>query len=254
MTTEVVKQERMNLEPVPVAENSGSAVLAIIARAASDPNVNVDKMQQLLEMQERIMARQAEADFNAAMNRLQPRLPRITKKGRIEYEKNGNKTSTPFAKYEDVDAAIKPLLCEEGFSIGFGTAPLEKGGILITATLAHRGGHSKTESMPLPFDTSGAKNAIQAVGSTLSYGKRYLVCAMLNIITENEDNDANGTTFVDQKQRETIEDLIHQCSLNAEGKAKFLEFIGAPSIAEISRGAYAAAVNFLRARARKGAQ
>jgi len=247
VTTEIVAQERAEIAPT----DAGAAVLAVIARAAADPNVDVAKMQALLEMQERILAKQAEAEFTAAMARVQPQLPRITKKGRIEYEKNGKITSTPFAKYEDVDAAIKPLLCGEGFSISFGTSPLEKGGITITATLSHRGGHSKTVSMPLPFDTSGSKNSIQAVGSTLSYGKRYLVCAMLNIVTENEDDDATGHMLITDEQKQLILDMFHQANMDDKSKAKFLEFMGVESVEMIRQGDMRKAVNALQIKARK---
>ena len=98
---------------------AASTILSVIAKAAADPNVDVAKMQQLLDMQERLMARQAEAEFNEAMARLQPRLPRIQKKGDVKYPVNKNAPDGPqkhafwFARIEDIDDAIRPLLNEE---------------------------------------------------------------------------------------------------------------------------------------------
>lgn len=40
----------------------------------------------------------------------------------------------------------------------------------------------------LPPDLSGDKNSIQAVGSSVSYGKRYTACALLNITSRGEDD------------------------------------------------------------------
>jgi len=46
--------------------------------------------------------------------------------------------------------------------------------------------------MTLPLDNSGSKNAVQAVGSSVSYGKRYVMAALLNITTRGEDDDGNA--------------------------------------------------------------
>ncbi len=120
----------------------------------------------------------------------------------------------------------------------------------ITATLSHIGGHSRTESMPLPFDTSGSKNTVQAVGSTLSYGKRYLTCAMLNLVTVGEDDDARSVSQISEDQRLNIETLMSDARMNEQGKSKFLEFMGVKTLADIQKGGYAAAINFLKAKVR----
>jgi len=229
-----------------------TSLYAVFADMARDPRIEPSRIAQLMELQERAEKRNAEKEFIEAMNRLQPRLPRVTKKGKIEFTSKGVTQSTPFARFEDVDAAVRPLLTQEGFSIAFGTAPYDKGGLLITATLSHKAGHSRTESMPLPFDTSGSKNSIQAVGSTLSYGKRYLICAMLNIVTEGLDNDAASIGFVTEQQLNSLHDMVQEISLTPERVTKFLETMAAKSFAEIPRAAFPAAMNLLGAMRRKG--
>ena len=66
-------------------------------------------------------------------------------------------------------------------------------GIEVTGVLMHRGGHREETTMLLPADTSGSKNAVQAFGSSTSYGKRYVLCALLNITTRGEDDDGNAS-------------------------------------------------------------
>jgi hypothetical protein len=57
--------------------------------------------------------------------------------------------------------------------------------------------------MELPFDNSGSKNTVQAIGSSVSYGKRYVLCMLLNISTGGEDNDGNGApSAVTTQQRQ----------------------------------------------------
>jgi hypothetical protein len=64
--------------------------------------------------------------------------------------------------------------------------------IITTGVLAHRDGHSEQTELSLPTDTSGSKNAVQAVGSSTSYGKRYTAFALLNITSTGEDDDGQA--------------------------------------------------------------
>jgi hypothetical protein len=54
--------------------------------------------------------------------------------------------------------------------------------------------------MILPHDSTGSKNAVQAVGSSTSYGKRYTACALLNITSRGEDDD--GETAAKKPEEE----------------------------------------------------
>ena len=181
-STEVARVEAGAVVPM-----QSEAFLSVIARAAADPSINVEKMQSLLDMQMRIMERQAEAAFNEAMARLQPKLPRIVREGKASYGQG--KGGYNYARYEDIDRMIRPLLNEEGFALSFDSVWNDKLCTII-GKLSHSGGHSTAASIPLPLDTSGGKNGIQGMGSTLSYGKRYCVGMLLNIVTVGEDDDA----------------------------------------------------------------
>lgn len=233
-------------------QEQGVTFLGIIAAAARDPQVDIAKMEGLLRMQQEIVAHEAKMAFDSAMKRLQPRLPHIVKKGRIDMGK-GDKAIQQFAKYEDIATFVKPLMSEEGFSITFGTSPVPEGkGILITAKLSHSQGHSDVQSIPLPFDTSGSKNAIQAVGSTLSYGKRYLLCAMLDIVTIGEDNDGNlPPSLIDEKQENTILDMFAACNMDPASQAKFLEYMGVKTVGDIRAADFQKAMTPLNTKLRK---
>lgn len=173
-----------NLPAEPIDLSGG--LLGVIARAARDPNVDIDKMERLLQMQERVQDRIAKAAYFDALAVLQPDLPVITERGGIK-DRNGNIQST-YALWEDVNEAIRPLLAEHGFSLSFRVRRTDNE-IIVTGVLAHRDGHSAETELSLPTDTSGSKNAVQAVGSSTSYGKRYTAFALLNITTQGEDDD-----------------------------------------------------------------
>lgn len=176
-------------EPAGTAEvrDMSAGLLDVIARAARDPNVDIDKMERLLQMQERVQARGAKAAYYGALADMQPNLPIISERGSI-LNKNGEVQST-YALWEDVNEAIRPILCQHGFALSFKTRRAESE-VTTTGILSHRDGHSEETELSLPSDTSGSKNAVQAVGSSSQYGKRYTAFALLNITSKGEDDDA----------------------------------------------------------------
>lgn len=175
-----MKNELATKEETQIVAQGQSNILAVITDAAVNPDVDVEKMQALLDMQERIMNKQAEIEYNEAMARLQPKLPEI--------KKTVQGHNCKYAKYEHVDREIRPLYTAEGFSLSF-TSKYKDGSETYYGTLSHVGGHNNTAEMILPPDDSGKKNAIQSKGSTISYAKRYLVGMLLNIVTVDEDDD-----------------------------------------------------------------
>jgi ERF superfamily len=184
-----------------VTEGPG-ALLSAIVQLARDPAVDVTKLQALLGMQERMEARQGEIEFDRALARIAGQMPRVKKNGTVNLGQG--KGSYAFATWEDMDTIIRPLMASEGFTLSF-TSELrngEGGGLIVTGTLLHRDGHSKSASMPLPLDTGAGRSNIQAAGSTLSYGKRYTAEMLLNIVREGVDDDgkAGGTKFITEEQ------------------------------------------------------
>jgi hypothetical protein len=175
-------------------ENAGSvaqyadSLLNVIASAARDPNVDIDKMERLIAMQERVQDRNAKAAYFAALAQMQPGLPVIAERGGIK-DRSGNVQST-YALWEDVNEAIRPALAKHGFALSFRVKRTEAE-IIVTGILSHREGHSEETELSLPTDTSGSKNAVQAVGSSTSYGKRYTAYALLNITSTGEDDDGH---------------------------------------------------------------
>jgi len=221
--------------------------LAVIAAAALDPKVDVQKMHGLLDVQERMMAKQAEIDFNADFARLQADLPRITKDAKIVHK--GNLIGT-YATYEKIDDVIRPLLIKHGFGLRFNTEPTTDR-VIITATLSHKSGHSITDKIPLTIDASGAKNNVQGVGSTIAYGKRYLVGMLLNLVFEGDDDDGKSADYapITDDQAATLKDMIRETGTDTR---KFLSIMvsGVDSVDQIGQKDYDRVYNALLAKRR----
>lgn len=208
-------------------------VVHMIERLAANPQVDPAKLEKMLDLQERMMAMQAKQAFTEAMAVMQPTLPAIEKKGKIDIGRGKPQT---YALWEDINGIITPILATHGFSLSFRTGR-EGTDITVTGVLSHRDGHSEETTMQLPADVSGSKNAVQAMGSSLSYGKRYVAQALLNLTFKGEDDDGEGagTPKVSDEQREELVALADEVGAD---KAKFCEVYGLDSFADILASDY----------------
>lgn len=224
------------------------SIIDVISRAAADPSTDVDKLERLLNMYERITAREAKASYTAALAIMQPTLPVITERGGIK-DRAGNIQST-YALWEDINDAIKPILAAHGFALSFRTGQ-DDGKIVVTGVLSHRDGHSEETTMHLPVDTSGSKNAVQAVGSSTSYGKRYTAQALLNLTSRGEDDDGKaggGNGTISEDQVTTIFDVIRRTKADT---AKFCKYMGVEAVPDILAKDFDRAIIALNTTAKK---
>ncbi|WP_238296006.1 ERF family protein [Methylobacterium soli] len=216
-------------------------IVSVIERAARDPNVDIDKMERLLGMQERVLARAAKEAFSADFAKMQQDLPTIIERGR------GDK-GMKYALWEDVNDAIKPVLAQHGFGISFKTGRTSER-VTVTAILMHQSGHSEETTLELPVDTSGSKNAVQAVGSSTSYGKRYTAQALLNLTSRDgfeRDDDGRGAGAgprITAAQTDELRELAESVGANLP---RFLRFMGVDSLPELPAAKFERAVAELR--------
>src|SRR5262249_32441548 len=94
-----------------------------------------------------------------------------------------------------VSAAIMPLMSELGLS--FTARPtFEDGRYVLACTLLHASGDMFSAVYPLP--TSGTP---QAIGSAITYGRRYCLCAMTGVAPEADDDGAAAQAEADAAGR-----------------------------------------------------
>lgn len=240
MPNDVAEVKRQEVGEV----SEAAGFLSVIERAARDPNVDIDKMERLLEMQERIIARNSRAAYASALAELQPALPVIAEKGEIK--NRAGEVQSRYARWEDINQTIRPLLHAHGFSLSFRTG-FETGRILVTGVLTHREGHAEETTISLPLDDSGSKNGVQGVGSSTSYGKRYTAIALLNITTGGEDDDGQkgGGQFITDEQSFELDLLIGHAKAD---KAAFLKMCGVERLEDLPATKFAGAKKRLEAK------
>ena len=185
-----VKELRTADEALPARQETPDVAL-MFERLAKDPAVDVEKLERLIAMQERIMRHNAKAAFDAAFSQMQPNIPVIDEHGKILVR--GEVRST-YAPLEDIHEVIKPILSQHGFAIRHRTEwPADRPDIIrIVGILSHREGHSDESTFEAPMDKSDYRTDIQSMGSTVSYGRRYTTLDLLNISTRKLDNDGQG--------------------------------------------------------------
>jgi hypothetical protein len=219
----------------PPGDNSTS-VLALIERVALDPSADVEKLDRMMAMYERLRAKEAELEYNSAKGRVLKKLVGIkivkTKSSLQEMEKGKPQTGVyqtfKYAPLEEIAKHLQPLLAEENMDLSYSDEPREGGGMRIRGRLKHLpSGHYEDSFMSAPLDTTGGKSEVQAAGSTNSFLRRYVVCNIFNIVVVGDDDDgAMGT--IDEDQTETILDLIKKAKVGP----KFLKYMKARSVEE----------------------
>lgn len=210
----IVKQKEHQIEAVqPVSESA--AIFQIIERAARDPNVDIDKMQRLMEMREREMNRIAQQQFNEAMKAAQSEMPQVVRNA------TNDQTRSKYAKYETISEAIQPIIAKHGFSLSFNEGTTDKQNcIRILCDVMHEGGHTKQYHADIPLDAVGMKGnanktATHAYGSTKSYGRRYLKMDIFDVAVKDEDDDGNSSSpevveRINEEQIQTLRRLIEE--------------------------------------------
>ncbi len=221
---------------------TSASIISVIERAALNPDVDIDKMERLLEMQERIMARDAEAAFNVALAKMQPELPTI-----IASDKGHN---TKYAKWERIQPQIMPIINKHGFSLSFKTdTPDDK--ITITAILRHKEGYSDQTSLHLPSDPSGSKNNVQAIGSSVSYGKRYTATALLNLNIAGEDDDGNLAGAGELITKEQLSELSDKITATESDIQQFCKYFKVDALNALPASKFEQAMKALERKAQK---
>ena len=230
--------------------DSPAAVLMLIERLALDPGADVEKLERLMTMYETLKAKEAELAYNAAKGRILKKLAgiKIVKNRAVLNEIDNAKTppgthaAFKYAPLEEINKHLRPLLAEENMDLSYSDEPGEGGSILIRGRLKHlTGGHYEDSFMPAPPDNTGGKSGVQAVGSTNSFLRRYIVCNIFNIVVVGDDDDGNGGT-IDEAQVKTITALIKKAKVGP----KYLKYMKARSVEEA--GSLEAAVATIAAR------
>jgi hypothetical protein len=242
VTTQVQTVEKI-IEDGGVQTLNGG-ILNVIARAAADPKTDVDKLERLLAMQERVMEREAKLAYETAMRAAQEEIRPVLK------NRKNPETKSTYADLEQISDLADPIIHSHGFSLSYGTAdcPLANH-YRVTCEVSHSGGYSKDHQADVPIDNVGPKGTqnktnTHGFGSALSYGRRYLKVLIFDIKMTDDDGRAAGRGGPVNKQQ--LEVLNGLCDAVGADKIAFCKYLKIASLSELAAADYNDAVHVLK--------
>lgn len=227
---------------------SGQAPVAKMLEAVLKGGVtadNVGAVEKLVELYERMQAKDAEKQFAAAFVALQSEMPPIqavkpvpNRDGTIRYK---------FAPYEEIMDKVRPFLQKHGFTLTFSMSYAD-GRVTQNCTLMHVGGHSRTNQFMARIGSGppGSSEA-QGDGAAATYAKRQALCDALNIVVEH-DNDARAEGKpITRDEAAYLRELVKE---TGSDEAAFLRFAGASEYEAIGSEKYSMLMNALQKKVR----
>lgn len=197
------------------------AIHPLIAQVAAG-NITTEQLSQMMSLQERYEANEAKKAYTRAMASLKSALPKVIHQdGKVDYTPSGKeRVFYRHATLAGVVDAVVEHLTAHGFSHSFVPARLQNGHVQVTCKLTHCEGHSESCALDAVVDSSGGKNAVQAVASTVTYLERYTILALLGLATRDmkepngeESAKAEGPK-VDADRNLRAVGEIRKCGLN----------------------------------------
>ncbi len=169
--------------------------MSMLDRAVAQ-GASIETLEKLMGLQERWERNAARRAFDAAIAAAKSEITVVSKNATGHNAKR-------YANFAAYARAIDPVIGKHGLSYRFRTHQDDR--IHVTCVISHRDGHSEENTLSGPADTTGSKNPIQAIGSTLTYLQRYALVQGFGLAA-SEDDDGNGAgsgaTLSDQQLAE----------------------------------------------------
>lgn len=163
--------------------------LTLLDRALS-MNLDPGTLKEMMQLQREHRADKARMAFDAALAAAKAEIPVIRKNRQVGFEHKSGSDKTEY-RHEDlgeIARTIDPILGKHGLSYRFRTGAEPGAPVTVTCIIAHRDGHSEENTLSAGRDDSGKKNAIQQIGSAITYLQRYTLKAALGLAAAADDD------------------------------------------------------------------
>lgn len=234
---EIVKQDETQLVAMPTPME----MIMTAVKSGSTP----EQIAQLMDLQDRFEQKEAKKSFVLALAKFRKECPDIRKDGKGH---NNAKYSTLHNALDTIKSTMEDCGISHSWRTST-TGVAEKKEITVTCVITHIDGHCEESSLSAGIDTSGNKQIIQGVGSTVSYLERYTLFSVLGMTSREMDDDGYGPNQkIDEDQKEEIINLIKETKTDT---AKFMKFMNVGSVDEIPLLKFNKAKNALKQKVKK---
>jgi hypothetical protein len=212
--------QQLALEPVEVKPQTGMELLNQALNVAIQQGSAMEVVREIIKGRAELVEYEDRKAFNAALRRIQDKLKPIAKTG------SNPETHSKYATAGAIDRAIESLMQEEKMSLTFEPEPHPQTDMVRIVGVLSLGAYSKRYPLDIPADGKGAKGGgvmsrTHAVGSAITYGKRYLKNMIFNLSFQEKDDDGNkasGGGALDEKialeHITNIENAANKAELN----------------------------------------
>ena len=240
MSNEIVQQKQAAITPTTPMQ---------LLQMAVEREGSIDVIERLAKLQTEMLDREARIAYIQAFEEFKSTAPTLVKDSEILVKGEGRGR---YAKLDQVADKLIPALLAVGITHRWQTETMADGRISVTCFMRHRLGHEERGSnMAGPPDTSGSKNAVQAIGSTVSYFERYTLVASCGLAIKDADTDAAiKSSGMDDQQFIILHERIEGAATIDELRR---EYIAALKVAERA-GDKSAAKQFEAAKDRRKAE
>lgn len=235
--------------PLAVAPASPTTMVADSAtellRIAVERGTPLAELKELVALHDQMSKREAARAFSGAMARFQAELEPIQKPRTAKVAtKSGGSYEFTYAGLGDIAKVITPLLAKHGLSFNW-DATEEAGRLHCVCTVRHEGGHSVSASLGIPVDNASGMSPQQKVGAALTFAQRRTLSSVLGITTTDDEPEAahEDPALIDDDQYDRLDHLLEETKAD---RARFLEYVGAATLAEIRAADYPRALAALR--------
>lgn len=206
--------------------------MSMLDRAIAS-GAGIEVLEKLMGLQERWEKNESRKAFDEAVANAKAELKPVARTA------TGH-NSKKYADFAAIASAVDPIITKHGLSYRFRSDQGDR--ISVTCILSHRAGHSETTTLSGPPDASGSKNAIQAIGSTLTYLQRYSLVQMLGLAAAEDDDGKAGAAGprIAPAQVEEINELL---TAKRADVAAFLKWAKVEKIEDMPAAHYDAALD-----------
>ena len=158
----------------------------------TDGPFDVEGFGKMLEYQEKHEANQARKAYSSDFALAQSDIDAVVK---TQYN---SQTKSKYAGLDNVLEMARPVYTKHGFSvIYYESKPEAPEDMRLCADVLHKAGHKETYHLDVPLDGTGIQGKVNMTKlhgkfSSVTYGRRYLLCMIWNIPTQDDDGNAPG--------------------------------------------------------------
>jgi len=245
-TSDIIANRIKTMEdrpPLPATTSSHEIMLAAVRNGLGKEQLEV--LERMFDLDIKAKERQAKEAYYKAMAWWASDAPVIIKDKEVSYKAGSGTTAYKHAGLANVAQAINTSMSQYGLHATWGTDQSE-GKITVKCVVTHELGHSESTSLTADADTSGSKNPIQAIGSTVSYLSRYTILALTGLATHEQDTDGitgEPEEVINDQCYADLKSLISEVGAN---EVQFCKFLKIKSLAGMPMSMYERAVKELQ--------